>query len=282
MERTQARAHARVPRGAGRPGVRRSGFWPGARRWARPLTSRCSTATAGRARSHARTVGLGRGRARDRGSPEQHARRAGPQPARLPPPSAGPPDAEHDVADGRAPGGRARARARQRGLEPDPLGDPADDHARRSTTGCEAGEAVRAPRVHFEDGVVYAEPGIDTGELEPPAGRSRAFRELNLFFGGVQAAARDGTAILGRRGSATRRGRDRGRSGCDEARRRAVRAVLPRLVAALTGCGLDVELPDLFLLTRTGQGTEADDAGQRRRHDHVQRRQAEDAARARC
>ena len=57
--------------------------------------------------------------------------------------------------------------------------------------GLEAGDAVQAPRVHFEDGVVYAEPGIDTGALEH-AGRAIArFRELNLFFGGVQAAARD-------------------------------------------------------------------------------------------
>jgi len=58
--------------------------------------------------------------------------------------------------------------------------------------GLEAGDAVRAPRVHFEDGVVYAEPGIDTAALER-AGRSiTAFTELNLFFGGAQAAARDG------------------------------------------------------------------------------------------
>jgi gamma-glutamyltranspeptidase / glutathione hydrolase len=57
--------------------------------------------------------------------------------------------------------------------------------------GLEAGDAVQAPRVHFEDGVVYAEPGIDTGALEH-AGRAIArFRELNLFFGGVQAVARD-------------------------------------------------------------------------------------------
>ena len=28
--------------------------------------------------------------------------------------------------------------------------------------GLRAGDAVQAPRVHFEDGVVYAEPGIDT------------------------------------------------------------------------------------------------------------------------
>ena len=57
--------------------------------------------------------------------------------------------------------------------------------------GLEAGDAVRAPRVHFEDGVVYAEPGIDTGPLERAGRAIGAFRELNLFFGGVQAAARD-------------------------------------------------------------------------------------------
>jgi gamma-glutamyltranspeptidase / glutathione hydrolase len=54
-----------------------------------------------------------------------------------------------------------------------------------------AGDAVEAPRVHFEDGVVYAEPGIETGALEA-AGRAIArFRERNLFFGGVQAVERD-------------------------------------------------------------------------------------------
>jgi gamma-glutamyltranspeptidase/glutathione hydrolase len=57
--------------------------------------------------------------------------------------------------------------------------------------GLRAGEAVRAPRVHFEDGVVYAEPGADTDPLEQ-AGRAIArFHELNLFFGGVQAAEHD-------------------------------------------------------------------------------------------
>jgi gamma-glutamyltranspeptidase / glutathione hydrolase len=57
--------------------------------------------------------------------------------------------------------------------------------------GLRAGEAVGAPRVHFEDGVVYAEPGIETRTLEA-AGRAIArFRERNLFFGGVQAVERD-------------------------------------------------------------------------------------------
>ena len=57
--------------------------------------------------------------------------------------------------------------------------------------GLRAGDAVEAPRVHFEDGVVYAEPGSDTAALEA-AGRALArFRDRNLFFGGVQAVERD-------------------------------------------------------------------------------------------
>ena len=57
--------------------------------------------------------------------------------------------------------------------------------------GLRAGEAVRAPRVHFEDGVVYAEPGVDTSELEAAGRDIGRFRERNLFFGGVQAVERD-------------------------------------------------------------------------------------------
>ena len=57
--------------------------------------------------------------------------------------------------------------------------------------GLRADEAVRAPRVHFEDGVVYAEPGIDTTALEASGRAIGRFRELNLFFGGVQAVERD-------------------------------------------------------------------------------------------
>jgi gamma-glutamyltranspeptidase/glutathione hydrolase len=57
--------------------------------------------------------------------------------------------------------------------------------------GATATEAVDAPRVHWEDGVVYTEPGVDSSALAV-AGRELApFRERNLFFGGVQAAARD-------------------------------------------------------------------------------------------
>jgi gamma-glutamyltranspeptidase/glutathione hydrolase len=54
--------------------------------------------------------------------------------------------------------------------------------------------AVEAPRLHFEQGVVQAEPGIDAealGRLQArglPIARRPA---INLFFGGVQAVARD-------------------------------------------------------------------------------------------
>ena len=48
-------------------------------------------------------------------------------------------------------------------------------------------EAVRAPRLHFEDGIVYAEPGIELAEVERTGHTVSRFRALNLFFGGVHA-----------------------------------------------------------------------------------------------
>jgi gamma-glutamyltranspeptidase/glutathione hydrolase len=78
--------------------------------------------------------------------------------------------------------------------------------------GLGAREAVDAPRVHFEDGMLYAEPGIDLGELagaselsvggDLPAPREFRhqvveFGELNLFFGGVQAVLHQEGAIDG-------------------------------------------------------------------------------------
>ncbi|HET8979248.1 MAG TPA: gamma-glutamyltransferase [Solirubrobacteraceae bacterium] len=56
--------------------------------------------------------------------------------------------------------------------------------------GLPAQDAVQAPRVHFEDDVVYAEPGIETGALQRAGRLVSPFRALNLFFGGAQAAAR--------------------------------------------------------------------------------------------
>jgi gamma-glutamyltranspeptidase/glutathione hydrolase len=58
--------------------------------------------------------------------------------------------------------------------------------------GFGAQEAVNAPRVHYEDGDVFAEPGIDLAGLDGDL-RVVRFASLNLFFGGVQAAlSRDG------------------------------------------------------------------------------------------
>jgi gamma-glutamyltranspeptidase/glutathione hydrolase len=73
--------------------------------------------------------------------------------------------------------------------------------------GADAQTAVDAPRVHFEDGVVYAEPGIDVTALRDAGWTVRPFAQRNLFFGGVQAVARgqDGTLTGGgdpRRGGA--------------------------------------------------------------------------------
>jgi gamma-glutamyltranspeptidase/glutathione hydrolase len=60
--------------------------------------------------------------------------------------------------------------------------------------GMGAEAAVQAPRLHFEGGIVQAEPGIDEEALArieargiPVLRRPR----INLFFGGVQAVARD-------------------------------------------------------------------------------------------
>jgi gamma-glutamyltranspeptidase / glutathione hydrolase len=60
--------------------------------------------------------------------------------------------------------------------------------------GMGPGEAIAAPRLHFEAGLVQAEPGIDEAALARLEARGIAVArrpEINLFFGGVQAVARD-------------------------------------------------------------------------------------------
>jgi gamma-glutamyltranspeptidase/glutathione hydrolase len=55
-------------------------------------------------------------------------------------------------------------------------------------------EAVVAPRVHFEAGVVHSEPGIDEAALDDLAASGYEvirWRRPNLFFGGVHAVAID-------------------------------------------------------------------------------------------
>jgi gamma-glutamyltranspeptidase / glutathione hydrolase len=60
--------------------------------------------------------------------------------------------------------------------------------------GLGAAQAVEAPRVHFEGGAVEAEPGVDAdglAALERDGWPVTRWRERNLYFGGVQAVARD-------------------------------------------------------------------------------------------
>ncbi len=53
-------------------------------------------------------------------------------------------------------------------------------------------QAVEAPRVHFENGIVFAEPGVAVEDLDDATETVR-FGARNLFFGGVQATlSRDG------------------------------------------------------------------------------------------
>jgi gamma-glutamyltranspeptidase/glutathione hydrolase len=58
--------------------------------------------------------------------------------------------------------------------------------------GMSAADAVRAPRVHFEDGAVQAEPGVDEQALLRLESRGipvSRWQRQNLYFGGVQAVA---------------------------------------------------------------------------------------------
>jgi gamma-glutamyltranspeptidase/glutathione hydrolase len=58
----------------------------------------------------------------------------------------------------------------------------------------DAGEAVRSPRIHFEAGTVQAEPGVDEEGLRRLEERGLPvvrWSRQNLYFGGVQAVARD-------------------------------------------------------------------------------------------
>ena len=60
--------------------------------------------------------------------------------------------------------------------------------------GLDAGEAVRAGRLHFEAGTVQAEPGVDEAglaDLERRGVPVVRWKRENLYFGGAQAVARD-------------------------------------------------------------------------------------------
>jgi gamma-glutamyltranspeptidase/glutathione hydrolase len=72
--------------------------------------------------------------------------------------------------------------------------------------GAPADAAVHAPRVHYEDGIVYCEPGIDVDALEAAGRTVSRFRDRNLFFGGVQAVARDPEGVFSGGGDPRRGG----------------------------------------------------------------------------
>ncbi len=60
--------------------------------------------------------------------------------------------------------------------------------------GMDAGDAVRAGRLHFEAGIVQAEPEVDEvglTDLERRGVPVVRWKRQNLYFGGVQAAVRD-------------------------------------------------------------------------------------------
>ncbi len=60
--------------------------------------------------------------------------------------------------------------------------------------GLHAQEAIDAPRLHWENDVVYCEPGIEVDAL---AGRQIVqFQAPNLFFGGAQCVVRDADGTL--------------------------------------------------------------------------------------
>jgi gamma-glutamyltranspeptidase/glutathione hydrolase len=76
--------------------------------------------------------------------------------------------------------------------------------------GMDPQEAVDAPRIHVEGGLVQAEPGIDALALERIEASGRKvvrWSERNLFFGGVQVVTRDPeTNLLGGGGDPRRGG----------------------------------------------------------------------------
>jgi gamma-glutamyltranspeptidase/glutathione hydrolase len=60
-----------------------------------------------------------------------------------------------------------------------------------------ARQAVDAPRVHFEGGILYVEPGIVDAALASIDAHVVRFAAPNLFFGGVQAVQRRGAELTG-------------------------------------------------------------------------------------
>ena len=128
-----------------------------------------------------------------RHAPQQHARRGGPQHAGLSPPPAW----------SRVPSMMAPTVVLRDGAPEIALGSAGSNRIRSAILQTVAGvidrgddvqAAVDAPRLHVEQELVDHEPGVDERALESlrQAGwRLRPFAERNLYFGGVQAVARE-------------------------------------------------------------------------------------------
>jgi gamma-glutamyltranspeptidase/glutathione hydrolase len=67
-------------------------------------------------------------------------------------------------------------------------------------------QAVDAPRLHVEQGIAYAEPGVDVDVLESAGRPVTRFAAPNLFFGGCQAVRRDVRTGVLEGGADARRG----------------------------------------------------------------------------
>jgi len=72
--------------------------------------------------------------------------------------------------------------------------------------GMDAAAAVEAPRLHWEDGNLYSEPGIDLEALAAAGYALAPFRQRNLFFGGCQAVERAADGVLSGGGDPRRGG----------------------------------------------------------------------------
>ena len=183
-----------------------------------------------------------------------------------------PADAEHDGPDRRDARRRGRAGARQRRLQPHPLGAAADDRRRRRPR----------PRRRARRSARRACTSR-TGSCSPSRGSTWTglarelqvvrFGSRNLFFGGVQAVAPPGRRARGRRRPPPRR---RGGAALRAAGGLAGgRCACWRAWRCCGGCG-GVTPADLFIVTRTGSTPHAasDPAGRRRRQRPLQRRAA--------
>jgi len=62
--------------------------------------------------------------------------------------------------------------------------------------GLEAQAAVDAPRLHWENDIVYCEPGVDAAALEADGRTVARFRAPSLFFGGAQCVVRSADGAL--------------------------------------------------------------------------------------